>query len=135
MYKLIYFRIIREFRNYLLHLWKLRPLNAFKILMWHCKKKKISPIWSQFLSNELVLVSSRTCTNFVTMDQFLLEFKSKEMFTQTDRQTNIKLLHGNTINNSITRKSRISQNNKNHKIMDIGTLIQRSGWTKIHKSF
>ena len=52
--------------------------------------------------SELRLLSSKTYTNFVTIDEFLLEIWSKQMFRPTERQT----LHCQiTFDNSITIKT------------------------------
>ena len=56
---------------------------------------------------KLRLFISKTYADFLTMDQFLLDFKPKQMFRQTGSETNFKLSHGNFINNRITRKTRL----------------------------
>ena len=48
----------------------------------------------------------------MTMNQFVLDFQPKKNFRQKDRQTNFKLLHGNTIDNSITIKIRLKNGNE-----------------------
>ena len=46
------------------------------------------------------------------MDKYLLDFQPKRMFRQTNRQTNIRQSQSNTINSSITMKTRAFEQQK-----------------------
>ena len=63
----------------------------------------------------------KLCTN----GSIFLDFYLKQMFSRTDRQTNFKLSHGNTItinNTSMTMKTRPFQQQQK---MEIGAHIQK----------
>ena len=57
------------------------------------------------------------------MYKFLLKFLAQG-YVQIDRQTNFKLLHGNSTYNSITEKKRPFQQQQ-QKIIEIRVLIQK----------
>ena len=68
------------------------------------------------------ILFTKTSTNYVTMDQFFLDFRPKEMF----RQVNFKFLNGNTINISITTKRRLFlQEEQQQQNMEIESLTQK----------
>ena len=61
---------------------------------------------SQFLVCKERLLTAKTHQNFVRIDKYLCDLLSKQIFR---RLTNLKLLHGNEINNGTLEKRRSFQ--------------------------
>ena len=64
-----------------------------------------------FFNLQTKIICFKTCTNFVIMDKFLLDFYPKQMF----KQTNFKLSYDSSIKDSITIKTRLFQDTYTHR--------------------
>ena len=99
--RVIFISIMKNYKIFYrsTELWKLKLSNTFKILVYSCKRYLIyDRIFEiiyfkkrcKFCDNGSIFIWSLAQTN-----------------TQADRHINFKLLHCNTINNSITMKAKI----------------------------
>ena len=75
---------------------------------------------------ELRLFTSKSHTNFVTTNQFSFDF---HLNVETDRQTNFKLSHDNTLNNNVTMKTKSFQ--QQQKKWKLDHSFECNGRTKI----